>query len=244
MKALRAILLLLESLALLLTLSVQSKIKKAAFRIMSTTRKVRFIMEKLKKKPAQPPSPSPSQAPTLKIKVKSESRAGRPIPSFPMQKKSSPKEILSPDGKGSSIGTISTIEGEGQAATPSEIKTCSALLDIPFRAVHLAWKDVPPLSLEELEYMAEPLADIFIDLDWMKWVKLKGAYIKLGWGLSIAVVSRVRGHELVKRAAKKESEKKASQDRVGEAISDRAKVDDGGKKLVEVSDPHLHHDVE
>ena len=230
MSLFRAAVLLLKSLLLLMALSVQSKI-----------RKVKKMIKKQKQSPAQPPSPSPSQAPTLKLK---SSRQSRPSPPFPIQKKSSPKEILSPDGKGSSIGTISTIEGEGQAATPSEIKTCSALLDIPFRAVHLAWKDVPPLSLEELEYMAEPLADIFIDLDWMKWVKLKGAYIKLGWGLSIAVVSRVRGHELVKRAAKKESEKKASQDRVGEAISDRAKVDDGGKKLVEVSDPHLHHDVE
>ena len=160
MKALCALLLLLESLALLLTLSVQKKIKKTAFRIMSATRKVRFIMEKLKKKPAQPPSPSPSQAPTLKIKVKSESRAGRPIPSFPMQKKSSPKEIQSLDGKGSSIGTISSIEGEAQLATPSEIKTCSALLDIPFRAVHLAWKDVPgsdPQVKAEPPKPADPL---------------------------------------------------------------------------------------
>ena len=241
MKALCALLLLLESLALLLTLSVQKKIKKTALRIMSATRKVRFIMEKLKKKPAQPSTPSLSQAPTLKLRP---NRQNRPSPPFPIQKKSSPKEILSPDGKGSSIGTISTIEGEGQGATPSEIKTCSALLDIPFRAVHLAWKDVPPLSLEELEYMAEPLADIFIDLDWMKWVKLKGAYIKLGWGLSIAVVSRVRGHELVKRAAKKESEKKAAQDRVGEAISDRAKVDDGGKKAEAVTGSAPEYDVE
>jgi len=233
MKMLRALGLLLESVASLLTLSIQSKI-----------RKVKKMIKKQKKSPEQPASPSPSQAPTLKIKLGSEARAGRPIPSFPIQKKTSPREIQSLDGKGASIGTISSIEGEGQAATPSEIKTCSALLDIPFRAVHLAYKDVPPLSLEELEYMAEPLADIFIDLDWMKWVKLKGAYVKLGWGLSIAVVSRVRGHELVKRAAKKESEKKASQDRAGEAISAGAKVDDGGKRPAEASDPHLRHDVE
>jgi hypothetical protein len=187
-------------------------------------------MQKQKKSLVEPSSPRPSQAPTLKIKVYPEARAGRLTPPFPTQKKSSPKEIRSLDEKGSSIGIISSIEGEVQGPTPSEIKTCSALLDIPFRAVHLAYKDVPPLTPEELEYMAEPLADIFIDLDWMKWVKLKGAYIKLGWGLSIAVVARVRGHELVKRAAKKESEKKAAQDRAGEAISDRAKVDDGGKK--------------
>jgi len=230
MKGLRALGLLLESVVSLLTLSIQSKI-----------RKVKKMIKKQKKSPEQPASPSPSQAPTLKLKPNRQSRSSPP---FPIQKKTSPREIQSPDGKGSSIGTISSIEGEGQAATPSEIKTCSALLDIPFRAVHLAWKDVPSLSLEELEYMAEPLADIFIDLDWMKWVKLKGAYIKLGWGLSIAVVSRVRGHELVKRAAKKESEKKASPDRVGEAISGGAKVDDGGKKSAEASDPHLHHDVE
>lgn len=225
MKALRALGLLLESVMSLLALSIQSKI-----------RKVRSSMQKQKKSPSlgrpQPGSPSPSQAPKLILKKAIPGQA-RPLPPFPAQKKSSPKETLSPDAKGSSIGTISSIEGEAQGATPSEIKTCSALLDIPFRAAHLAYKDIPPLSPEELEYMAEPLADIFIDLDWMKWVKLKGAYVKLGWGLSIAVVSRVRSHELVKRAAKKESEKKATQDRAGGAVSDRAKADDGGKKPLE-----------
>ncbi|MBE3087922.1 MAG: hypothetical protein IMZ71_02240 [Chloroflexi bacterium] len=63
----------------------------------------------------------------------------------------------------------------------------------------------------------------------MKWVKLKGAYVKLGWGLSIAAISRVRGHELVKAAAKKEAAKKGSQDGSGGAKGEGAGTDDGGK---------------
>jgi len=227
MKALRALGLLLESVACFLTLSIQSKIRKVRLLMQKQKKGFRWRLDKPMVTSGQSgASPIPSQAPTLKLK---SSRQSRPSPPFPPQKKSSPKEIRSLGEKGSLIGTTSSIEAEGQAATPSEIKTCSALLDIPFRAVHLAWEDIPPLSPEELEYMAEPLADIFIDLDWMKWIKLKGAYIKLGWGLSIAVVSRVRGHELVKRTAKKESEKKAAQDRAGEATSARVEAYDGGK---------------
>lgn len=212
MKGLRALWLLLESLVLLLSLELQSKI-----------RKVRLRMKKQKEISSPSPSLTPSQAPVLSLKLSSK---GKSKPPFPAQKKSSPEsQILSADG--SSIGTTSTTAGELLSATPSEIKTCSALLDLPFRAIHLAYKDIPALTAEELEYMAEPLADIFIDLDWMKWVKLKGAYIKLGWGLSIAVVSRVRAFELVKAERKKEVAKKASQDHAGGVNGDRAKVDDG-----------------
>lgn len=219
MKGLQALWLLLESFTLLLSLGLQSKI-----------RKVRLRMKKQKESLTQPVRPKTSQAssqdPPLSLSLK---QSQKKLPPFPNQKKTKPGKDQLPSVDGSSIGTGSSIGDEAPLATPSEIKTCSALLDLPFRAIHLAYKDVPPLTPEELEYMAEPLADIFIDLDWMKWVKLKGAYVKLGWGVSIAVISRVRGHELVKAAAKKEAAKKGSQDDSGGAKGEGAGRDDGGK---------------
>jgi len=85
----------------------------------------------------------------------------------------------------------------------SLLRTADAILGLPFRAAHLAWPDVPVLSAAELEYMAEPLDEIFgeLGLDWLKYVKAE--YLKFAWGLSIAVGSRVRACARLKAAERK-----------------------------------------
>lgn len=188
MKLLRALLLLLESIMCLTALSVQEKI-----------RKVKSRMKKQKDLSSQPPSPSPSQAPSLKLRPSSK---GRPCPPFPDQKTKSPKDQDAKDSR----TTISSsgLGGELEVVSERDKRTCAAVLDIPFRGAHLIWADVQPLTKEELEYLAEPLAEILIELDWME--KIKGPYIKLGYGLSVAIVTRVRAHEKVKAEKKKAAE--------------------------------------
>ena len=182
------------------------------------------MLKKQKEVRGQASSPSLSQAPTLSPK---KSLKQKSTPPFPAQKKGSSKPGQSPDESGFLKIGLSSVDDETRLIDPRDVKTAGAALDIPFRAVNLIWKDVPALTKEEIEYMAEPLAEILIELDWMD--KLKGPYLKLGWGLSIAVVSRVRAHELVKAERKKDLGKKGSQDRAGGAIPDGAGTDDGGK---------------
>ena len=73
-----------------------------------------------------------------------------------------------------------------------DVKMADATVGLPFRAAHLIW-GTSPLSREELEYMAEPLDEIFgaLGLNWLRYVRPE--YLKFAWGLSAAIASRVRG---------------------------------------------------
>jgi hypothetical protein len=193
MKLLRALLLLLESSFVMLSLTLQQRI-----------REVKRKMKKQKEAPAQPSSPSPDQAPSLKLKTRHQFLKDRPGPPFPPQSKKM-KKGEAPSPGGSSTTTLNSGPSELDVIPARDIRTCAAVLDLPFRGAHLIWKDIEPLTKEELEYMAEPLAEILIDLDWMD--KIKGPYIKLGYGISVAVVTRLRAHEKLKAAKKKEAEK-------------------------------------
>lgn len=182
----RALWLLLESIVVLLSLSVQSKI-----------RKVKTMLKKQKAETEKFQKPSPSSAPVLSIKKTTTTKAKPP---FPVQK-GIPKSQSPEKEKGSLKIGLSSVDAELGEISQRDIRTAGAALDLPFRAVNLIWKDVPALTKEELEYLSEPLAEILIELDWMD--KLKGPYLKLGWGLSVAIVSRARAHELVKAERKK-----------------------------------------
>lgn len=185
MKLLRALWLLLESIMCLTALSVQEKI-----------RKVKARMKKQKNNLSQPPSPSPSQAPSLTLRPTPK---GWTSPPFPDQKTKSLK-VQGAKGLPTTISD-SGLGDELEVVSERDKRTCAAVLDIPFRGAHLIWSDVQPLTKEELEYLAEPLAEILIELDWMD--KIKGPYIKLGYGISVAVVTRVRAHEKIKAEKKK-----------------------------------------
>lgn len=160
------------------------------------------MIKKRKEKLEQPASPSPSQAPTLKIKVNPEARAGRPVPPFPPQKKMSLKE------KGSSLdGSSLTEEPAAELVEgipgPLDIDAAGAIPDLISRGVHLAYKDIAPLSEEEIRWLAEPLAKVFISLNWMDKIRLGGPYVELGVKVSIIVISRARTLEKIKAERKK-----------------------------------------
>lgn len=195
MRMLRALSLLVESVFALLSLTVQQKI-----------RKVKKNMKKQKEEQKSKPL-SPEQAPALKIKI---SKAQKISPPFPDQKPAADPEAKKIDAEGSLAGSRISLIDEPVGPDPREVATAGAILDIPFRGAHLVWKDVEPLSKDEIAYMAEPLAEVFADLGWSEKLKVTGPYVKLGWGLTLAVVSRMRAHEAIRAAQKKAAEKEAS----------------------------------
>ena len=88
---------------------------------------------------------------------------------------------------------MKAMRSPSRPARAGDLKMADAVLGLPFRAAHLVWEDVPVLSREELEYMVEPLNEIFGDLglNWLRYIQPE--YLKLAWGLSAAIASRVRG---------------------------------------------------
>lgn len=193
MKSLRWVQLFLEFIMSLVRLSKRLRIRKEK------------RMKKQKENPEQQAGPIPSQAPKLVLK-KTGPILSQARPPFPPQKKKSPEKESSLTGGPSSAEAGAVVVEDG-IPTPLDIEAAGAIPDLIFRGVHLAYKDIPALSEEEIKWLAEPLAKIFIDLDWMDKIRSKGPYVEFGVAASIIVISRVRAHEKVKAERKKAAEK-------------------------------------
>jgi hypothetical protein len=193
MKLLRWLHLFLKFIASWITLS--NRLKK---------RKEERMTKKQKEKLEQPASPSPSQAPVLTLKTRKQFLKGRPTPPFPPQKKMSQKNGSSSPG-GSSLNEEPAAELVEGIPTALDIQAAGAIPDLISRGVHLANKDIAPLTEEEIGWLAEPLAKVFINLDWMEKIRLGGPYVELGVKISIIVISRARVLEKLKAERKKEA---------------------------------------
>ncbi len=131
-----------------------------------------------------------SRGPALKLTVEGSAKPGKPP--FPDKKKSLKKPEAEEGITSARIGGSSDqIDSEQDRLVA--VEAAGALIDLPFRGAHLIFKDVDPLTKEEIEYLADPLAKILLENGWSDKLA-KAPYVKFGWGISVAVIARVRAH--------------------------------------------------